>query len=87
MLQPSYGEPQLGRNKPLSPWILGETNVLGQGLGNQAEKGPLRVFRYFNTSIDRYTDTYQLNFRLVSTVLSGHLCSFTSLWRGCLLKN
>ena len=44
MLQTSYGDPQLDRNKPLSPWILGETNVLGQGLGNQAEKGPLRVF-------------------------------------------
>ena len=44
MLQPSYGDPQLDRNKPLSPWILGETNGLGQGLGNQAEKGPLRVF-------------------------------------------
>ena len=51
MLQPSYGDPQLGRNNPLCSWILGETKVLGPGLGSQTEKGTLRVFWYFNTSI------------------------------------
>lgn len=72
MLQPSYGDPQLGRNNPLSSWILCETKVLGQGLGNHTEKGH-QDFWYFNTSIGiliRWTsDLYPLYWVAICALL------------------